>query len=57
MHEYVAQSNIERFQRLIGSTSDAVQLATLENLLKREVARLAALPVKRDPKLAAPKRH
>lgn len=47
MQNYIAKSNIERFNRLISTTTDSGQLATLQGLLASERAKQTAVPVKR----------
>lgn len=46
MQEFVTQSNIERFKKLISTTTDSSQLSTLKELLRREEARSVTLPAK-----------
>ncbi|WP_454890295.1 hypothetical protein [Sphingopyxis chilensis] len=48
MQEFVSQSNIERFKKLISTTTDSSQLSTLKELLRREEAKSATLPAKPD---------
>lgn len=47
MQTFAARSNIERFKRLIATTTDADQLVILKNLLQIEETRLCTLPAKR----------
>jgi len=42
MQHFVSQSNIDRFKRLIATSTDPSQIKTLENLLQIEEQRLAA---------------
>jgi hypothetical protein len=46
MQEFVSQSNIERFKRLISTTANPEQLSTLKELLRLEEAKNATLPEK-----------
>ena len=39
MQEYISQSNIERFKKLIRTTTDPQQLSTLKDLLRLEDAK------------------
>jgi hypothetical protein len=54
MQEFAVRSNIERFKRLIATTTDADQLTTLKNLLELEEERLCILPRNDGRRLPTP---